>query len=151
MSHDYDTNIFTTEYKSIKESLCKAYNSAPNNVKQRRAKVGEISYAMMDMVIVELYVTDNKTPHEIACIVNATDNPSSVEVNRIKYRVRALQQNADTKASVKKLRTPIEVRQGRVEQCVNLMNLYPTEYRQAQLKRAYEELAEAQIKVATHG
>lgn len=151
MSHDYDTNIFTTEYKSIKESLCKAYNSAPNNVKQRRAKVGEISYAMMDMVIVELYVTDNKTPHEIACIVNATDNPSSVEVNRIKYRVRALQQNADTKASVKKLRTPIEVRQGRVAQCVNLMNLYPTEYRQAQLKRAYEELAEAQIKVATHG
>ena len=85
MSHDYDTNIFTTEYKSIKESLCKAYNSAPNNVKQRRAKVGEISYAMMDMVIVELYVTDNKTPHEIACIVNATANPSSVEVNRIRY------------------------------------------------------------------
>ena len=62
-----------------------------------------------------------------------------------------LRQNADTKASVKKVRTPIEVRQGRVEQCVNLMNLYPTEYRQAQLKRAYEELAEAQIKVATHG
>ena len=149
MSHDYEN--FTTEYKSIKENLCKAYNSAPNNVKQRRAKVGEISYAMMDMVIVELYVTDNKTPHEIACIVNATDNPSSVEVNRIKYRVRKLRQNADTKASVKKFRTPIEVRQGRVAQCVNLMNLYPTEYRQAQLKRAYEELAEAQIKVATHG